>query len=77
VKQKGREAKMTKEPKPGEIAGELGNQGYWEIEIDGQVFRRCEIVWALHMHWPQGVIEHINGNLIDDRFENLREVKAH
>ena len=35
------------------------------------------IIWLMHNgKWPDGVIDHINGNPSDDRIENLRDVSV-
>lgn len=61
----------------GEIAGHprKGNCGkyYWVIKIDGIPYRRSQIVLFLKTDkWPVELVDHENGDSLDDRPSNLR-----
>lgn len=62
--------------KAGTIAGgtKTDKNGYRAIGIDGRHYRAHRLAW-LYMtgHWPYGVIDHKNGEVDDNRFDNLRD----
>ncbi len=49
-------------------------RGYVVFWVVGRSFRAHRLAW-LYMTgaWPEGVIDHKNGNRADNRFENLRD----
>ncbi|HID9383199.1 HNH endonuclease [Enterobacter kobei] len=60
----------------GKRAGWVGKNGYCYVTIDNRHFLAHRIVWALTKgEWPQGVIDHVDGNPLNNRPENLRDVE--
>jgi hypothetical protein len=48
---------------------------YMRLKIDGQCHRAHRVIWALvYGEWPANHIDHIDGNGLNNRIENLRDV---
>jgi len=58
----------------GDIAGWMGKYDYWIINVDGKKFPATNIAW-LYMTgtWPTGIVDHRNGNQLDNSWKNLRD----
>lgn len=68
----------TKRAKVGDIAGYklmVKNTTYLQFQILNRVFRLHRVIWVLMRgEWPDGDIDHINRNGLDNRWCNLRDV---
>jgi hypothetical protein len=61
-------------PRPSaSIAGIVDAQGYAKIVIDYKPYLAHRLAWfCMTGEWPDGTIDHANGNRDDNRFSNLR-----
>jgi hypothetical protein len=57
------------------IAGSPDRHGYLQTRIDGAIYFNHRLAWLyVHGQFPQGVIDHIDGNPINNAIANLRDV---
>lgn len=68
----------SKAVKAGRIAGcREKHIGYITIGIEGKIYKAHRLAWFhVHQEWPNGLIDHINGDKSDNRIVNLRVVEA-
>ena len=60
--------------KAGKKAGFLDSKGYWSIGINYKLYKAHRIIFVLKKGINPKEIDHIDGNPLNNRIENLREV---
>lgn len=58
----------------GDVAGSKPDvNGYIAIKLNGVLYRAHRLAWLyVHGEWPEGFLDHKNGDPSDNRIENLR-----
>jgi hypothetical protein len=63
--------------KAGSVAGTVKGDGYLSIGISRKYYRTQRLAWFyVYGVWPDGVIDHINRDIYDNRIANLRDVSV-
>ena len=61
--------------KVGSVAGGQRQDGYFAIGLDGKTYLSHRVAWLwVNGFWPQYAIDHIDGDLTNNRISNLRDV---
>jgi len=58
----------------GDEAGCIGNRGYVLIVVNGKQRMAHRLVWIMHGKDPAPMLDHIDGNQLNNRIENLRPI---
>jgi hypothetical protein len=59
----------------GDVVGSADLHGYRTVRVRKRSYKIHRLAWLLvHGTWPEGDIDHINSNRVDNRLCNLRDV---
>lgn len=62
---------------PGEVVGTVTGNGYWLARIDTHLAYNHQFIWLYaYGEWPKSPIDHVNGDITDNRLVNLRLATA-
>jgi hypothetical protein len=60
----------------GDVAGSKDRDGYLLTRLNGKTYRNHRVIYAMHHgEWPE-LVDHIDGDILNNRIENLRKATA-
>lgn len=69
--------KLSNRVKIGMLAGTVRNNGYFKININGQLYYSHRLAWLyVTGEWPKDRIDHKDNNGLNNKWINLREATA-
>jgi hypothetical protein len=69
-----RKRRTSKSVYVGDIAGTTRVDDYIVVRVNGRMHKAHHVVWLLKtQNWPNGNLDHIDGDISNNRIENLRE----
>jgi hypothetical protein len=64
---------ISKKTKIGDVAGRIGKRGYKYLTFYQKKYYVHRIIWLMHYGTLPKILDHIDGNPLNNRIENLRE----
>lgn len=69
--------KTAQKVRIGDRAGTISSDGYWVIRFNDKIYRAGRLAFFyMTGRWPQPEIDHIDGNTLNDAWNNLREATS-
>lgn len=70
-----RNVTVSSRAKAGDIAGYIAGNGYLEVGIKGKLLGVHRVIFCYHHgYFPENEVDHIDGDKLNNKIENLREV---
>ena len=58
------------------VAGSVHHTGYEQVKVGNKNYRSHRVIFAMHHGYFPAQIDHIDGNKLNNKIENLREANA-